>query len=59
MAIHRAKVIGQLKVCDVAPGGIVELDDEKVNLAALLAGENVELLPVPKPAKGKSDKAGV
>lgn len=56
MATHKAKVIGQLKVCDVAPGGTVELDDERVNIAALVNAELVELLPpAPKPRAKKGD----
>lgn len=57
MAIHKAKVIGQLEVCGVAPGGEVEIDDEQVNLQVLVSAQLVELLPEPKPAP-KSKKGG-
>lgn len=49
MATHKAKVIGQLEVCGVAPGGTVELDDERVNIDALVYAEFVELIPEPEP----------
>lgn len=61
MAIHKAKVIGPHKVGGVATGGTVELDDEVVNVAALVSGGNVELIPAPesKPAKAAvKPKAG-
>lgn len=54
MAIHKAKVIGSQPVAGVATGGLVELDDEKVNVDALVAGESVELIPAPKPSAAKS-----
>jgi hypothetical protein len=53
MAIHKAKVIGQLEVGGVAPGGTVEIDDERVNLRVLLDAQLVELLPEPKKKAAK------
>lgn len=59
MAIHKAKVIGLLPVGGVAPGGTVELDDELVNIPALVDSELVELLPEPKPEpKPRKPKGG-
>jgi hypothetical protein len=57
MAIHKAKVIGQLEVGGVAPGGTVEIDDERVNLRVLLDAQLVELLPEPK-KKATGPKGG-
>jgi hypothetical protein len=44
MATHKAKVIGPFEVAGVAPGGTVDLDDERVNVSALVASRNVEIL---------------
>jgi hypothetical protein len=54
MATHKAKVTGPFPVNGVAPGGKVVLDDELVNLPALLAARLVELVPAPK-SKKKGD----
>lgn len=49
MATHKVKVIGPFEVNGVAPGRRTTLDDELVNLPALLAARHIELL---KPKKG-------
>lgn len=41
MAIRKLNVIGPLEVGGVQPGGVVELDDEIINVTALLQGELV------------------
>lgn len=46
------KVIGTQRVGDVEPGGTVELDLPDANIAALLAGGNIE--PVKKNASNQS-----
>ncbi len=51
MATVKAKVIGPFDVCGVAPGGRVVLDDEAVNIPALLAARHVELI-TPKRKNG-------
>lgn len=56
MAIHKAKVIGQLEVNGIAPGGETELDDEQVNVPVLVAARLVELLPEPKATPKKQAK---
>jgi hypothetical protein len=38
MAIRKLDVIGIMTVGDVAPGGVVELDDEIINVDALITG---------------------
>jgi len=48
MAIHKAKVIGPHEVGGVGTGGTVLLDDEVVNVTALVSARNVELIPEPK-----------
>jgi hypothetical protein len=58
MATHKAKVVGPFEVCGVAPGGAVEIDDERVNLAALVNAELVELAPEPEAPKAKRTKGG-
>lgn len=55
MATHKAKVIGPFEVSGVATGGTVVLDDEQVNVSALLAARHVELIPEPKPKIKKGD----
>lgn len=52
MATHRAKVIGRSEVCGVAPGGTVVLDDEVINIPALIDGAFIEMLPEPTKRKG-------
>lgn len=52
MAQHKAKVIGPFEVCGVKPGRSVVLDDDVVNIDALLAARHVELV-VEKPATKK------
>lgn len=39
----RAKVIGTCAVGGVAPGGMVELDPDTVNIEALVYGGHIEL----------------
>jgi hypothetical protein len=57
MAIHKAKVIGQVEVCGVAPGKVVEIDDEQVYLPALVSAKHVEILePEESAAKPKPKK---
>lgn len=52
MTTHKAKVIGALEVCGVAPGGTIpDLDDEEVNLQALISARLIELIPEPEPKK--------
>jgi len=55
MAIHKAKVIGPREIGGVQPGRTVTLDDELVNVAALIDGGHIELLP---PEPKKSTKKG-
>lgn len=38
------RVIGPHRVADTDPGGTVELDPERVNIAALIAAGHVELV---------------
>lgn len=60
MATHKAKVIGPFEVCGVKPGQTVTLDDEQVNVEALVSSRNVELIiekpaPEKKPGQKKGD----
>jgi hypothetical protein len=48
MATHKVKVIGPFEVNGAAPGRKTTLDDEQVNLPALLTARLVELVPAPK-----------
>ncbi|MFI7042585.1 hypothetical protein ACIBI0_38410 [Microbispora rosea] len=49
------RVVGSSRVAGVDPGGTVDLDPERVNIPALVAGGHVE--PVKAPAKAKAQKA--
>lgn len=49
MAQHKARVTGPFEVCGKKPGQAVVIDDEQVNLPALLAAGHVALTPEPKP----------
>ena len=51
MAIHKAKVIGPYEVAGARTGRTVELDDEQVNLAALIDAGHIELILEPAPEK--------
>lgn len=55
MATHKAKVIGTQEVGGVAPGGTVTLDDERINIPALVDAGAVELVAEPKRKTKKAD----
>lgn len=54
--MERFKVIGVCEVGGVEPGGVVELDPEKVNIPALIAGGHVE--PVAERKATRTTRAG-
>jgi hypothetical protein len=59
MSTVRCKVLGPYMVADVAVGGEVELDNERVNVKALVKAGLVEVLPdkpAEKPAAKPADK---
>ncbi len=47
----KCKVIGNLEIAGVAPGGVVDLDPDTVNIPALIAGGHVEEIKSPSGAK--------
>ncbi len=55
MAMRKLLVIGTLPVGGKGAGQVVELDDEIINVSALLQGLLVEEYVEPKPDKKKGD----
>lgn len=55
MAQHKARVTGPFEVCGKKPGQTVVLDDEQVNVEALLASRLIALTPDPEPKRKKGD----
>jgi len=49
------RVVGSSRVAGVDPGGTVDLDPDRVNIPALIAGGHVE--PVKAPAREKPARA--
>jgi len=52
MAIHKVKVIGPREVNGTRRGRTTTLDDEQVNVAALVDAGHVKLLGIVEPKKG-------
>lgn len=59
MSIRKLDVIGTCEVGGVSPGGVVELDDEIINVLALIEGGHCQEHVDPKPSvKKKGDVLG-
>lgn len=58
MDMVRVKVIGTRAVAGVAPGGTVELDPERVNIAALVDAGHVEPAGSAPARKARADESG-
>lgn len=57
MALIRCKVIGENEVAGAQPGSEVSIDDEAVNIPALVEGGHVELIPAEPQAEPESPAA--
>lgn len=50
------RVVGSSRVAGVDPGGTVELDPDRVNIPALIAGGHVEPVETPEAAGERSQR---